>query len=143
MAQPKTTQTKDGKPLHFSVGAIIQKDGKYLIIDRVRTPLGMATVAGHVDEGEDFETAIGREVKEEVGFDVVSYKKVFEEQLSLSECRHGVREHYWVMFECEIKGTISPDLKEIKSYGWYTPDEMKNIPLRQGDVYRLKKIGIL
>ncbi len=31
-----------------SVGAIIEKDGKFLMIDRVNPPYGWAGVAGHV-----------------------------------------------------------------------------------------------
>ena len=53
MSNPKQGKSKDGKLMHYSVGALIKKDGKYLLIDRVKPPLGFAGIAGHIDEGED------------------------------------------------------------------------------------------
>ena len=55
MAKPKEGKTKDGTPMHFSVGALIERDGQYLLIDRAVPPFGFAGVAGHIDDGEDEE----------------------------------------------------------------------------------------
>ena len=72
--------------MHFSVGALIERDGKYLLIERAVPPLGFAGVAGHVDEGEDERHAIMREVKEEIGFDVHDPKLLLEEELDWNWC---------------------------------------------------------
>ena len=46
------SKASNGQILHYSVGALIKKDGKYLLIDRVNPPFGLAGLAGHVDIGE-------------------------------------------------------------------------------------------
>ena len=51
MAKPKE-EIKDENKIHFSVGALIEKDNKYLLIDRATPPLGFAGIAGHIEEGE-------------------------------------------------------------------------------------------
>ena len=70
----------NGQTLHYSVGAIIKKDGKYLLIDRVFPPFGLAGLAGHIDEGESPEQTIVREVEEESGLKVLKSKLLFEEE---------------------------------------------------------------
>ena len=67
MSSPKLRTSESGEPLHFSVGALIEKGGKFLLIDRNLHPFGFACVAGHVDEGELPEEALKREAKEESG----------------------------------------------------------------------------
>ena len=52
MTTPKQGRAKNGQPMHYSVGALIKKEDKYLLIDRVKPPLGFAGLAGHIDEGE-------------------------------------------------------------------------------------------
>ena len=63
MPNYKAGTSKSGKPMHYSVGAIIKKDDKYLLLDRVKPPFGFASVAGHIDEGEDEITTLKREIK--------------------------------------------------------------------------------
>ena len=55
--KPKQALNSKGNPMHFSVGAVIESGGKYLLIDRDMEPLGFAGIAGHVDEGETPEKA--------------------------------------------------------------------------------------
>ncbi|MEK6959849.1 MAG: NUDIX domain-containing protein, partial [Nanoarchaeota archaeon] len=76
MATAKTTLTPDGQKMHYSVGAVIERNGLYLLIDRAKPPFGFAGIAGHVDEGESAEQAIIREVREESGLVVKRYSLV-------------------------------------------------------------------
>lgn len=49
-----------------SVGAIIKnKTGEFLCLYRLKRPVGLALLAGHIDKGETPEQAIKREVLEE------------------------------------------------------------------------------
>ncbi|MBS3090070.1 NUDIX hydrolase [Candidatus Pacearchaeota archaeon] len=128
--------------VHFSVGAIIQKEGKYLLLDRANVPEGFAGVAGHVEVGESAEQAIIREVKEEVGLDVRGCKPVFEETLYGSWCKRGIQNHHWQVFECEVKGQEKKN-KESKSIGWYSPSEINKLNLEPSWVIILKKLEII
>lgn len=142
MPEPKK-YVKDGKEYHFTVGAVIKKDGRYLLIDRNIPPPGFASVAGHVDEGESPETALIREVEEESGFKVEKYHQVFEEFVDWNWCSRGVMGHYWHVYECEVSGEIKQNIIETKSISWYLPEEIKNLKLEQVWNYWFKKLNLV
>ena len=105
MGIPKLGVSTQGKPMHYSVGALIERKGKYLLIDRLKPPPGFAGLAGHIDQGETPEQALYREVDEEGGLKVERYKKLFEEELNWNWCKKGgkgVDVHYWYLFNCEV-----------------------------------------
>ena len=60
------------------VGGVYVKDNKMLLVHRIREVDGdireyYVIPGGGVEEGEDFNTALLREIKEEIGVDVVKY----------------------------------------------------------------------
>jgi 8-oxo-dGTP pyrophosphatase MutT (NUDIX family) len=143
MAIPKKGETRDGKPMHFSAGALILRDGKYLLIDRAVPPLGFAGVAGHIDEGEDEQQAVVREIREETGLEADSAKLLFEEELGWNWCSKGVGAHYWYLFECSVSGEMERNEQETKSAGWYRKDEIKTLKLEPVWEYWFKKLNII
>jgi len=116
----KIGKNENGQDMHYSVGALIKKDGKYLLIDRSNPPFGFASVAGHVDDGEDEITALKREVEEESGLKIEKFKLLFEEDIKWNWCSEGITGHYWYLFDCEVSGEITRNYLETKSIGWYT-----------------------
>lgn len=65
---------KDGAQ-KLVVGAVIQRDGKFLLLERVPSDFmgGLVELpSGTVDAGEDLLTALAREVREETGLAVTS-----------------------------------------------------------------------
>ncbi|MCD4666189.1 NUDIX hydrolase [archaeon] len=143
MPKPKLGKSKDGRDMHYSVGALIKKDNKFLLIDRKKPPLGFACLAGHVDENETPEKTLIREVEEESGLKVTNYKLIFEEELSWNWCNFGIQTHYWYVFECEFSGNIVKDEVESKSIGWYTQEEIKKLKLEPSWEYWFKKLKII
>lgn len=134
MPEPKIGKSSNDELMHYSVGAIIERNGEYLLIDRVKPPYGFASVAGHIDEGEDDVTALLREVQEESGLRVVKHQLLYEEEVERNTCSKGVGTHYWYVFECQVEGEVSQNIRETKSIGWYSPDEIKKLKLE--DVWR-------
>lgn len=133
----------NGELLHYSVGAVIKKGDKYLLIDRVNPPYGFAGLAGHVDKGENPDETIIREVEEESSLEVLSTKLLFEEELLWNYCWRGAPSHKWRLYECNVEGEVVKDEEESKSIGWYTKDEIKKLNLEPVWKYWFEKLGII
>ena len=141
MGMPKIAYSPKGL-VHFSVGAIIQREGKYLLLDRASPPEGFTCIAGHVEIGETPEQAIMREVKEESGLEVREHKRIFQEVLYNNPCKQGVNNHNWHVFECNVKGEEKKN-GESKSIGWYSPEEIKQLKLEPSWQIILKRLQII
>jgi len=129
--------------MHFSVGALIQKNGKYLLIDRASPPFGFAGVAGHIDEGEEPSEALNRELKEESGLTLKHAAMLIEEEVDGNVCSKGTTIHYWYVYGCEVTGTVKRNLRETKSIGWYSAEEIKKLKLEPIWQYWFKKLQII
>lgn len=143
MATPKSGTATNGEPMHYSVGAIIKQDDRYLLIDRVKPPFGMACIAGHIDEGENVQTALTREVEEESGLTLRAATPLFEEELDWNTCSKGITVHYWHVFQCEVDGILEHNVLETKSIGWYTLGELQQLELEPVWKYWFEKAGVL
>lgn len=143
MPAPKQVKSKNGQPMHFSVGALIERDGKYLLVDRAVPPLGFAGLAGHVDEGEEPLGAAKREVEEESGLKVKKCQLLFEEELDWNWCARGINTHYWYLYACQTSGEIKRNKRETKSIGWYLPAQIKHLKLEPVWGYWFKKLKII
>ncbi len=142
MSNPLTGISSNGGILHYSVGAVIEHSGKYLLIDRKEIPLGYAGLAGHVDDGEDFDNAIVREVEEESNLKIVNKELLFEEEILWNFCKTAPS-HKWRLYSCIVEGEVRQNIEEEKSIGWYTPDEMQNMNLEPVWRYWFEKLGII
>ena len=143
MANEKSGLSKQNKPMHYSVGAVIKKGDKYLLIDRKNPPFGYAGIAGHIDEEEDDVEALIREVKEESGLKITCCTLIFEEELDFDWCNRGIGVHYWFLFECVTDGKEKMQPSECKSIGWYTKEEISKLNLQKVWEYWFKKLKII
>lgn len=142
MATPKLDVAADGRPRHYSVGALIKNGDSYLLFDRVKKPFGYAGPAGHVDEGEDPDTAVVREVEEETGLKVVSFSLLFEEELPWDTCSRGIPVHHWRLYHCEVEGALNPEAEEARKMGWYNPRINWPTSFDPAWAHWFKKLGI-
>lgn len=136
---------------HLSVGAIIKNNkGEILMIDRLKQPFGFACPAGHIDEGEFPLEALFREVKEETGLDIVSFTE-YEMKYSSGAfndvpqetCSRGITNHMWFIYEVIAEGELIFKEDEVKSIGWYTLEQIKELPLELVWKYWLTKLNII
>lgn len=115
----------------------IEFDNKYLLLFRNKKEIDINKgkyigIGGHIENGETKEQALIREVKEETGFNLISYKykgKVFFKDNDYSEIMHLFysNEFNGELIECD-EGTLC----------WIEKDDMKNIPQWDGDKYFLE-----
>ena len=128
------------------VGAVIQKDGKFLLVQEyakgnLKTDdRKWSQPGGWPKGGEHPIDAVRREVKEETGLDfeptaLVGIYSLVRNDLTES---HGATPHaYKFIFRGTIKGNESIDPEEIRALGWFTPDEiytLERATLRHIDV---------
>ena len=126
--KPKTT-IEDGKTIHYSAGAIIERDGKILLLERAIPPPGWACPAGHVDEGETFEEAMRREVLEETGLRITTSTLVLKARFDKEPCSKGVEVHVWEVFLCSATGEVTPNERETLQVKWCTKDDLLRLDL--------------
>lgn len=141
--KPKLEQNSKGVDMHFAVGAVIEVDGKYLLIDRDMEPLGFAGIAGHIDEGEEAEETLLRKVEEESGLKVKSHSLLFEEEVEWNWCRVGIQTHYWYLYKCEVEGDVKNNPEASKSIGWYALEEIQKLKWEPVWKYWFEKLGVL
>jgi 8-oxo-dGTP diphosphatase len=114
---------------NVAVEAIIIRDRKVLITqrahDRSHAPGEWEILTGRVDQGETFEKALKREVKEEVDLEV----KVLQPINTFHFYRGPEKaEHLGVSFLCKYKkGKVKLDKKEQIAFKWATPEEAEKL----------------
>jgi 8-oxo-dGTP pyrophosphatase MutT (NUDIX family) len=120
-----------------SVGVIItDPDGRLLMLQRVRPPVGIAPVAGHVDEHGSPVQAAYAEVWEETGLTVTSLHEVGGWWVSnVCRRRHGLYGpgHDWTLFTAQVSGTVTANPEESRNIRWYTRDEVQALYARTVD----------
>ncbi len=112
---------------HKSVGMIVEKEGKILLIERARKPFGFAIPAGHIDDDPDYETTARRELKEEVGLDARELELVGEGRKENPCRRDGGTWHYWKIYKVVCTGELSRSLDETKQSKWFSKEEINTL----------------
>lgn len=107
---------------------LVEKDGKILLIERKIFPPGFALPAGHVDDGETYEQAAARELKEEVGLDAKKLTLLIEGRKENKCSREDGTWHYWKIYKVEADGAVNRDERETTSARCYSPEEIQRLP---------------
>jgi ADP-ribose pyrophosphatase YjhB (NUDIX family) len=124
---------------HKSVGILVWKDGRLLLIERRNFPFGFAPPAGHLD-GDSYEEAAKRELKEEVGLEATDLKLLLEERADTSCRREKDGWHYWKIYESKVNGEVKHSPQETKQAGWYDLKQIRSLAEKTGR-YRKAKIS--
>ena len=112
------------------VAAIIIKNGKYFIAQRNKHKhmgLSWEFPGGKVENGETFENALKREIKEELNINIAINNKLGEE--NYKDEKINVKLHYFLC--SHISGEIY--LNEHEDSAWITKNEFKNYNFAEGD----------
>ena len=121
------------------VGAMVERDGRYLITQRPRTaslPLLWEFPGGRVKEGETDRQALARELKEEMGIDV----DVGDEAIHL----HHEYPQYDIdfrVFRCKLQSLDSAIRHlRVNDHRWVTLSEMGQYRFPDADARTLEKL---
>ena len=125
---------------HKSVGMLVWKDEKILLLERMKFPLVWALPAGHLDGNESFEEMAKIELFEETGLMTKSLKLLIEGRKEKPCRRIDGSWHYWQIFEVEVLGKIKRSETETKQVKWVDLVELKKLAKRT-DEYQAGKIS--
>ena len=101
----------------------VVREGKLLLARGTRFPPGRYSVlAGFVEPGESLEETVEREIFEEVGIRVKDIKYFSSQPWPFP---HSLMLGFTARW---AEGELSPDGVEIADAGWYTPEDMPEIP---------------
>lgn len=91
---------------HESIGVFLfNRNGQILLFKRVIYPFVYTIPAGHLEVGENPESAAIREVEEETGIVLNKAKLVAEEDFAGDECKWGADHHRWHLYEAAIENS--------------------------------------
>ncbi len=128
--------------LHYGIVAVIEKDGKYLLIDRANKPYGHSFITGHINNGERPLEALSREIGEEVGLRVVDHRRYAKKEVE-RDCMRGANRHFCYFYKCKIGGEIKIDSREVKSAGWYSKEAIRKLKLEPLTKEWFRERGVL
>lgn len=111
-----------------TVGALIEKNGKFLLLKRANTKTFCdywTLPAGSVENDENIKDAVKREVKEETNLDFFKpiLFKIYYEDFSQFDWKAKTS-----IFYGEFAGRVRIN-EESSEFGWFSLDEIKNMKL--------------
>lgn len=118
---------------HKSVGMLVWRDDKLLLIERRKPPFGFAPPAGHIDGDGSFEESVKRELKEEVGLEAKSIQLLIEGRKDNPCRREDGGWHYWKIYQAKVTGQLRPSEDETKQAGWYTKEQLLQLSRKTED----------
>ena len=126
---------RDPVPTWFFVLAVVRRGDRFLLIHERKHGQLWYLPAGRVEPGEGFIAAAKRETLEEAGIPIEVDGIV---RLEHSPSRHGTRVRLLVSAVPidETPPKTEPD-EESLAAGWFTVEEMKDLPLRGPDVLEI------
>lgn len=120
---------------HTSVGVIVEdEEGRVLLGQRVKPPIGIAPSAGHIDQLGTPPEAAARELLEETGLVVAVdalAETIIKDQRVNNRCRRsdGLY-HVWNVYRAkEYTGEVQEKPDEMRTWAWH--DEAKLLALAQ------------
>lgn len=125
-----------------SVGVLVWKDGKLLMIERKIYNPGFAIPAGHQDGQTPLDTA-QNELFEEVGLSAQRFVEKLRCRLQNPCRRSGGIYHDWTIFEAKNwSGDIVPSPDETKSYLWADRETIRGFAKRLEEFAKGKNIAL-
>jgi 8-oxo-dGTP diphosphatase len=119
------------------VGAMIEKDGRYLITQRSPTaslPLLWEFPGGRVEAGETDQAALARELREEMGIEV----QVGDRAIHVEHAYEGYDIDFCV-YRCRLVSGPIQDLR-VHAHRWVLPEEIDQYEFPPADEKSIAKL---
>jgi len=130
------------------VGAVVQRDGKVLLVRRAYEPgRGLWSIPGGlVEVGETVREAAKREVEEETGISV-ELGELIDVFDNIVRGEAGKVKFHYILVDFFARPTsANPEIhpsSEVLDARWFTPEELKGIPLTKTSERLLRRISLV
>jgi ADP-ribose pyrophosphatase YjhB (NUDIX family) len=114
---------------HRSVGVILEREDRVLLLTRTAFPPAIAPVDGHVDAHGDPHSAAVAAVREQTGLQLTNPQMVIDSWRP-NVCRrplvaHRDPGHQWSVYRAQAHGPLAPDLRGQAR--WMDGDELRRL----------------
>jgi ADP-ribose pyrophosphatase YjhB (NUDIX family) len=126
-----------------AANAAIFDDGERLLLVQRESTGRWQLPGGHMDVGESIEDACVREVREEIGLEVepVHLIGVYSSPEEITVYPDGARNQgVTLLFRCELRGGRRRLGEESSDSGYFTRDEIEDLPLMGDQPQRIADI---
>lgn len=109
-----------------AIVAVISRGDRVLMIRRGRDvpfPDYWSPVTGRIEPGEGQAAAVAREVREELGLEVVPVRKVWE----CPSSDGAYRLHWWTVELVDEAAALVLDPQEVSEARWIRPEELREL----------------
>lgn len=115
---------------HTSVGILVWRQGRLLLIERRKPPFGYAPPSGHVDERPTYLAAAVAELCEEVGLRATSMELLAEGRRNNPCRRLDGNWHFWRIYRAEAFGDPVANQDEVMRIVWCDVVELRHLAAR-------------
>ena len=113
-----------------TVGALIFNEKDQLLIVKTHKWHGNYTIpGGHVELGEHLEEALGREIKEETGLNLIEAKFLCFQEFVFDECFWEQKHFVFFDFLCRVEPGEVLLNDEAEGYLWVELDQVEDYPI--------------
>ena len=113
-----------------AVVAFLRRGERFLVVKRSAELIGAGywtPPSGRIEPGESEQAALRREMREELGIDVMPLRKIWECDADDID----IRLHWWA---ADFAGELRPEPAEVEETRWVTPAEFLELePTYAGD----------
>ncbi len=116
---------EDSAPVRRGAIAVVIRDGRFLVIRRSRSVIAPGTYCfpgGGIEPGETEQTAIQREMMEELAAAVRPRRRLWQ---SLTPWNVALA---WWLVDLDGNAVLNPNPQEVESLHWLTLDQLRKLP---------------
>ncbi|MFA6250787.1 MAG: NUDIX hydrolase [Candidatus Shapirobacteria bacterium] len=129
---------------HESVGIFVRnRTNQILFMERTIYPYGYTVPAGHLETGEQPESAAKRELEEETG--IIAHELDYYKEIDIHDdpCRRGADSHRWHVYKIAVDNNIKleTDPEEGRNPQWFFVKEVLLKKLTPPVKYLLENYG--
>lgn len=123
----------------ITIKGILSKDGKILLLKDTSGKWELP--GGRIDFGENPEQTLTREFQEELNIKDLTIRELLHAWTFVVEREDSDRQYVVLVYRCEAPDQPLRRSNEHLEVGWFTPEEIKELKMRDGYKETINRLG--